>query len=166
MYYFVSEKDYGIYHAMNKGIKKANSEYINFMNAGDTYYNKYSLEIISKYLQNYDIIYGNALFETSDGSFLKKCPDVLPPEWFRKDCIPHQATYIKRELFDHYGFYNEKNKIVSDWEKWIVFIEINKCSYLHIDETVAIHNYTGVSSNNSQLHSKEKEAVIKKYYFS
>ena len=59
--YIVSEKDNGIYDAMNKGIQIASGKWINFLNSGDTFYNKKVIENISfKNYENHVIIYGNA----------------------------------------------------------------------------------------------------------
>ncbi|MFI3241451.1 MAG: glycosyltransferase family 2 protein [Alphaproteobacteria bacterium] len=161
---FISEKDGGIYDAMNKGILKASGEYINFMNGGDCFYDEKSLKIATSFICDKDIYYGNSKFLTKDDFFIKDCPNVLPNGWFKNDCIPHQSCYIKKELFDKYGLYNPNNKIVSDWEKWIIFIEVNKSSYQKIDEILSIHNYTGISSTNSEQHVKERASVIDKYY--
>ena len=58
--YWISEKDNGIYDAMNKGIKKATSEFVIFMNGGDTFFDENVLANIEKDLTNdFDIYYGD-----------------------------------------------------------------------------------------------------------
>lgn len=161
---FVSEKDTGVYNAMNKGIELASGEYINFLNGGDYYYDKESLERALSLGFDADIIYGDQKFLQKDDFFVKAYPKVLPHKWFLNDCIPHQSSFIKRELFDKYGKYNEKYKIVSDWEKWIILIDVNKVSYKHISTMVSVHRYDGISSVYDQTHLDEREDVIKKYY--
>lgn len=102
--YFVSEPDKGIYDAMNKGIKAATGDWINFMNAGDGFHNDY---VVNEFVQHadtkYDIIYG---------SIIKVLPDIqyrydpYPIEMMDKCMIlPHQGTFIKttfhkQHLFD------------------------------------------------------------------
>lgn len=161
---FVSEKDYGIYNAMNKGIKLASGDYLQFLNAGDLYFDNTSLEKIHKFLMKEDIIYGNLQFITPQKRFIKEYPDNIPYSWFISESLPHPACFIKKELFDKYGLYNENYKIVSDWEKWIEFIDINRCSYKHIPITVSIHNHNGISSVLDETHLKERAEIITKYY--
>ncbi len=163
MVVFVSEKDEGIYNAMNKGIKLAKGEYLNFLNAGDMYFDNSSLETAAKHLEA-DIVYGNLEFFNENKKFIQKFPDKIPYGWFVAGYLPHPATFIKKELFDKYGLYNEKNKIVSDWEKWIEFIDINHASYLHIPFVISSHNHQGVSSVMNEAQTKERNAIIEKYY--
>lgn len=160
----ISEKDKGVYNAMNKGIELAKGKYLTFLNGGDYYFDSDSLKRVVEFGLDADIVYGKQRFLTADGYFDKICPAKLPHKWFINDCLPHQASFIKKELFDKYGRYNEKYKIVSDWEKWIIFIDINKASYKFIDTFVAFHRYDGISSIYNETHLKEKEEVIGQYY--
>lgn len=161
---FISEKDNGRYHAMNKGIKLAKGKYLHFLNAGDYYYNEQSLQKSYELLDNSDIVYGDLKFITDKKEFVKKYPDKFFYGWFPFKSLPHPASFIKKELFDKYGSYNEKYRIVSDWEKFIEFIDINKCYYKHIPIIVATHSYNGISSQKNDLHLKERHEVLSKYY--
>ena len=80
------------------------------------------------------------------------------------DTICHQSTFIKKSLFVDYGLYNENYRIVSDWEKWIIFLLINKCTYKHINILATVFNMDGISSNNGELCMKEKEDVLHRYF--
>ncbi len=165
---FISEKDSGIYNAMNKGISHANGEYLIFMNGGDYFLDPYALErVFAHNTWKEDIIYCDALFLKEDGStLLREFKECLPnlPEFLAYSSFAHQATFIRRCLFEQYGGYNEKHKIVSDWEKWIEFIVIHKVTCKHLDRIVAIHNYSGISSQFTQEHLGEREEVLKQYY--
>ena len=116
---FVSEPDSGIYNAMNKGIKRSSGEYLNFMNGGDEFA---SIDVIDKFLNlgseydNADVIYGNMNYINENKSRIVTFDDDLDEIFFYNNCINHQASFIKRNLFDKYGLYNEKLKVVSDWE--------------------------------------------------
>jgi len=161
---FVSEEDNGVYHAMNKGIGLAGGEYLHFLNAGDCYFDKNSLQNIVKDLVSSDIVFGDLKFFQGDKSFVKEYPDEIPYGWLESDSLPHPASFIKKELFKKYGLYNEKNRVVSDWEKWIEFVDVHKCTYKHVPTVVAIHNYNGISSVYDELHLGEIAKIKAKYY--
>ena len=162
---FISEKDSGIYNAMNKGIRLASGEYLIFLNAGDFYDNKNVLKNIMKNDFDKDII-------SCDIKFLKKnnkiqkwtSPETVNDEFLILYSLPHPATFIRKNLFDKYGLYNEDYKIVSDYEKWIQFIKIHNCSYKHIPIFCSVFNCMGISSSNNELRFKEKSEILQKYF--
>ena len=95
--YWVSEKDSGVYQAMNKGIRKANGDYIIFMNSGDFFYDSTVLEKVQhQFLSEIDILYGNSMFFKDDG-FEKL---EIPPEklnfsfLFNSDHLTNFKTFI------------------------------------------------------------------------
>ena len=65
--YWCSEKDNGIYHAMNKGIRQAKGEYLNFMNAGDAFACSKTLAGVFSEQRTADILYGYMMHKTVDG---------------------------------------------------------------------------------------------------
>ena len=164
---FVSEKDNGVYNAMNKGIRMANGEHLLFLNAGDYFFDNDVLQkVIDKKLDK-DICYGNIIvYEDEKRSYLKRYPNVLDYSFWIKNNLCHQAIFIKKELFEKYGFYNENYKIVSDLELWIIFIHINMASYKNLDVTCSVFINGGLSSNKNyeDLANKERKKVIDKYF--
>ena len=161
---FISEPDKGVYNAMNKGIKLASGEWLNFMNGGDTYAANDVLEKVFKDKKyDADVLYGNVNKIYPDGhtehSHYKNKLDLF---YFANDVINHQSTFIRRSLFDKYGLYDEKYRIASDWEKWIIFMK-NGCMFKKVDMTVADFMCNGISSNQSAL-AIEKEEICKKYF--
>ncbi len=165
---FISEKDKGIYNAMNKGIAHAKGEYVIFLNGGDYFLDPFSLERLFTHEDwQEDIVCCDALFLKEGGiplfkAFGKDFP--LKPEFFVNDSFAHQATIIRRDLFTRYGSYNENRRIVSDWEKWIEFIVVHHASCRHFDRILSIHNYTGVSSHDTPEHRNERLDVLRQYY--
>ena len=60
---YISEKDKGVYNAMNKGIKMASNEYVVFMNSGDVFYDDFVLEkVVTELGNNIDLVFGNTLY--------------------------------------------------------------------------------------------------------
>src|ERR1700749_5163063 len=83
--HWVSEKDEGIYHAMNKGIQKAKGEYLLFLNSGDYLNDSNTLAILIADHHNEDIIYGDIFMKETYHTWLKKHSPVLSFEYFRND---------------------------------------------------------------------------------
>lgn len=114
--YWVSEKDSGIYNAMNKGIAKAKGEYLNFMNSGDCFYDNDVLEKVSHYQSHADFIVGKDYHykpETQQGHASIQ-PSRTSMIHFFVSTLDHQSTFIKRELFVN-SPYDENHRLVSDW---------------------------------------------------
>ena len=114
--FWVSEPDGGIYQGMNKGIKKATGEYLNFMNSGDCFYSKEILEKVSSYHSNTDFIVGKDYHynnETHQGHVSIQPPRTTMIHFFVAT-LDHQSSFIKRELFTN-SLYDESHRLVSDW---------------------------------------------------
>lgn len=163
--YFVSEKDKGIYNAMNKGIVKANGKYILFLNSGDYLVNSEVLEnVVEELLNDIDFISGNLEYFDSKGKlFVRKHPEKLTFSYLVSKTISHPSTFIKKIMFDKYGLYNEDLKIVSDWEFFFKCLGLNGASYKSTDVTLTHFDMTGISSSNGDKVNAEKQFVFKKY---
>ena len=159
--YWVSEKDEGIYNAMNKGITHAQGQYLLFLNSGD-YIEPNILEQAATSLTGTDIIYGNLYFISESGhKYLRIYPEsplsaalLLSPTF----CLPHPATFIRRELFKD-QLYNEQYKIISDWEFWIKSILFKNRSTKHINLNISNFHEGGISSNTT-LANKERTKIL------
>lgn len=157
---FISEPDKGIYNAMNKGIKRAQGEYLNFMNGGDCFA---SSDVVEKFINfqaenNADIIYGNMNYIKNKKSQIIKYTSNIDSYFFYNNTINHQSTFIKRELFGKYGLYNEEYKIAADWEKFVVYSKKN-CQFAYLDSTIADFYDGGISSLNKERLKEEREKI-------
>lgn len=162
--YWVSEPDKGIYNAMNKGIVKAHGEYLQFLNSGDYLMNENVLESAFAYNFDADIVYGEQNCIKNNvvhkGVYIE--PQYLTFLTYLSATLPHQSTFIKRKLFDRIGLYNEKNKIVSDWEWFAVALFRYNVSLVHIKEIIACYDLSGVSNDKEmeKLHLKERNDCL------
>jgi glycosyltransferase involved in cell wall biosynthesis len=166
--YYSSEKDNGIYNAMNKGIKAANGEFLLFLNSGDLLFDNYTIEnIFDKLDSSIGIIYGNAIMVSEKEKLAYIYPESLPFSFFYDKTLCHQSVFIKKELFGETG-YNEQNKIVSDWEFFTEKIILNKVKYKHIQQFICQYELNGMSSFESNIEQtkKEKKRFFDKYFSS
>ncbi|MFC4233113.1 glycosyltransferase family 2 protein [Parasediminibacterium paludis] len=146
--FFISERDNGIYDAMNKGIAHANGKWVLFLNAGDILYQIPFKEIIHK--QHADLICFPVLI---DNKFKKK-PMF---NWLIRlnNTLPHQGCFYKKCQF---LTYNLKYKIFSDYHLNIQFYKQNKNVICFFDPVVAIHFTNGVSNN--KINKKELRLLV------
>lgn len=156
LFYWVSEKDNGIYNAMNKGLEASVSPYLLFLNSGDYLSENNVLERVFPYLDGTDIIYGNEwkVNERYKGAYEAKYPNKLDESFFRRTSLPHQSTFIKRELLIKHP-YSEDYKIISDWKFFIEAFR-NGCTFKHMPFIVSVYDCSGFSFQNFSLMQKEK----------
>ena len=100
---WVSEKDSGIYNAMNKGINMAKGDYLLFLNSGDHLFNEKALELSHIYLIEKDLICFNLQMVRNGVARITKSPSKICFSDLYSSSLPHPATFMKRELFNEVG---------------------------------------------------------------
>lgn len=160
--YWVSEKDRGIYNAMNKGIIAAKGEYLLFLNSGDYLSENNVLKTVAKSLFDCEILYGDIIYFNSNVKYIKKGfdPNKLTVYSFFKGTISHPASFIKKDLFDQYGLYDESLQIVADWKFFLKVVGILRVKVKYIECVISYFNLNGVSSNNFDLIQLERNQVL------
>lgn len=158
--FWLSEKDSGIYNAMNKGINHANGDYCVFMNSGDCFFCDTVLETIIKSDSDADIIVGKVAIDEK-GSIISPPPSSGKLTFYHlySGAIPHQGAFIRTSLLRKYP-YDETLKITADWKFFVQSLVFDNCSISFLDEYVAKYNLDGVSSSNPELMRHEKEQVM------
>lgn len=162
IHYWVSEKDSGIYNAMNKGIKAATGKYLLFLNSGDHFYHDLVLEQNILFLNKYDLIYFDIKTVSNGNQNIKKSPTRLTFSYFINDTLPHQSTFIKDSLFEKVGFYDESLMIVSDWKFFVESICKFNATYLKIGNILSTHYLDGLSAvpENWPIILEERKKVL------
>ena len=128
--------------------------------------NAYNLSSIN-YKLNTPIFYGNMIKEWPDGRRVKDNSGgnstAMSFYYFYRGTLNHDCAYIRRDLFEKYGLYNEEMKICSDWEWYVRAIVLGgeKTVYTNIDVTV--FDMTGISESdgkNRALIQKERREYL------
>lgn len=153
--YWVSEPDNGVYHAMNKGIDIAKGEYCIFMNSGDLFYDKNTIESLIPQLDGTDIILGNTL--ESDGT-IKPYKKNMTFKTLYNGSLSHQSTFIKTSLLKRYH-YDESLKIVADWKFFLQTLILDNCTYKGVDLFVSIYDVSGITYSNMNKFMEERKKV-------
>jgi glycosyltransferase len=126
--YYVSEKDNGLYDALNKGILKATGDIIGIMHSDDMFYEPDTVQkIVDRYHKSgADIVYANGMYV--DRLDLKKVRRIYAAKPFRNRYLPfgwvplHTTMYARKEVFEKYGLYETQYEIAGDYEislRWL-----------------------------------------------
>lgn len=158
--YWVSEKDKGVYNAMNKGIAQAKGDYLVFMNSSDCFHTPDVLELMSDFQE--DIICGKVFKGNTTIPSGHYKPTITLVDLMRGS-LPHQAMFIKRELMQKHS-YDENYKILSDWKFCIQTLVFDNCTFRNIDVIVADYDTSGISTNSNGLLPKEREQILKEMF--
>lgn len=178
---WVSEKDSGIYNAMNKGIRKATGDYIQILNSGDILAGP---DVTAKMIvalndemsrdkslnDGVPILYGNIMKDYGNGKLVRDMSGngLYNPSsflYFYFGTLNHDSAYIRRDLFDKYGLYNEKMKICSDWEWYVRALVLGNVRAVYTNIDVTIFEMNGVSESvgkNVELIKKERREYLEK----
>ena len=167
--YWISEPDKGIYHAMNKGIRQATGDYCLFLNSGDWLAEANVLENVFSTNPQADILSGDIYFydnRLDQVKWLVPSPDNITAKTFFSGLLPHQATFIKRSLFDSLGLYNEQLKIASDWLFFLEALLVKQHTYQHYKGVVAYFNMDGISCSptTNALPRQEQQSILRQKY--
>lgn len=151
---FISEKDNGLYDAMNKGITAAEGDIVGILNADDLYYNN---SIISKVVEsmtenNVDILYGDLIFfDTNNpekivryykgGTFkISKAARGLVP--------PHPTFFIKKGVYDKFGKFDTKYTLSADFDLIVRFLGVHNVPYYYLPQLMIKMRLGGLSTKN------------------
>ena len=163
--YWVSEKDRGIYHGMNKGIAAAKGEYLLFLNSGDYLIDNNALNIdYINYNSDLLIGYHTTLSEDQALKIITYDDKNIDLGFFIVSTLPHSSTLIKKSLFDSFGYYDETYKICADWVFFYRAVICEGSSVSKLQQPIGVFELGGVSTNksNKELVQKERERFLNK----
>jgi len=162
--YWISEKDRGIYNAMNKGIVNAAGKYLIFVNSGDCFVDELVCEkMLHDDNVKADIIYGNLERVYPDGHRdVRYVPSTWSVDYLINTAPDHNTAFIRKRLFDEYGLYDESLKIVADWAFFFKVVVTGNAVCFYRDVNVVSFPLGGMSnqSDSLQLLKLERSKVI------
>lgn len=161
----VSEKDAGIYDAMNKGLALASGDYVLFMNSGDELYAPDTVETVFATAPNADIYYGETEMYNQAWQSIGKRRHSVPEKFTWKSfrfgmTISHQAIYIRRSLTEPY---DRKYQLSADID-WILTAAKKAKISVKVSGYVAKYLVGGMSKKRHQQSLKERFVIFSKHY--
>ena len=147
---WISEPDRGIAHAFNKGVEMAAGNVLLFLGAGDRL----------RGLPRPWVAYGDCRFEYPGGSVRLVRRNFSPARFRRYCCLPHQATWVDRDLFRRYGLFDESFGIAMDYEHFARFVDRHPPAYL--SRLISSMTRGGVSTEAVRAHREMNRVRIAK----
>ena len=149
----VSEKDAGIYDAMNKGIQLAHGEWLYFLGCDDKLFDKETFQEIAPSLESdCDVVYGNVSFlisgRTYDGKFSRL-------KLLRSN-ICHQAIFTRKSVFQRIGVFNTEYKGLADWHFNMRWFNNKAIKFKYVPQIIAYYSEDGYSFSNPDLVFREQ----------
>ena len=149
-----SEKDLGIYHALNKGIEKANGDIIGFVHSDDLLYNKNVLSNIIDVFKNSntDGVYGDLQYvekqNTNKVIRYWKSKDFKPNLINKGWTPPHPTLYLNKKVYEKHGFFDLNYKISSDYDFMTKIFKDNTFNFKYIPKVITKMRVGGISNKN------------------
>lgn len=151
---FISEKDNGIYDAMNKGISLATGNIIGMLNSDDFYINNNVISTVANEFMTKDVdsVFADLVYVRNDDldkivryySSANFHPKKMAYGWMPA----HPTFFVKREIYEQYGLYKTNYQIAADYELVARFLVKNKISYSYIPKVLVKMRKGGASTRN------------------
>lgn len=174
-----SEPDGGVYAGMNKGVKRATGEYVFILNSGDALaapnvVERMCNELMSEgvnELRGVDILIGNIIHAYPGGKRTvesgkwkvesgKPQPMDVSMLTFYSGTVPHDAAFVRLDLFEKYGYFDETMKICADWKLYLDMIALGGVQPWYVDIDVVLFDMTGVSNTQNERRLVERRAYL------
>ena len=150
----VSEPDNGIYDALNKGIRQASGEVIGLLYSDDFYAHDRVIEKVADIFMKYNIdsCYGDLEYVSKNDT--NKVIRYWKSSQYRHGKFkygwmpPHSTFFVKKEIYNKYGYFNTNFKIAADYELMLRFLEKHKISTYYTPEVFIKMRIGGTSNRN------------------
>lgn len=163
--YYISEKDNGLYNALNKGVNNATGDVIGILHSDDLFYSNNSLsEVVDAFINTKaDVVYSNGIFVDREvASKVKRIYKAKPfKSWYLNwGWIPlHTGIFVKKAVFEKTGLYDEAYRIASDYDFSIKLFK-SDLKFHFLDRYVVKMRLGGKSTTVSLQKLKSKEDLV------
>lgn len=163
---WISQKDNGIYDAMNKGLALATGDVVGIINSDDVYADNHVLScVMNSFLANSQIgaITGNLHIVSQDlqRKIRKYSSKYCTPRMFRFGLIPaHPTFFVKRIYYEKWGGYNTTFNISGDFDLMVRFLKVHKLPYLYLDYDMVLMRIGGASSQDFRTYLIENNKNV------
>ncbi|MDH3380504.1 MAG: glycosyltransferase [Gammaproteobacteria bacterium] len=158
--YVVSQKDRGIYYAMNKGLSLATGDYILFLNSDDWYTPDAVSKLINSALKTgVDVTHADAML-IENGQTYRMTAWLHDGLYTRGMPLRHETMLAKSEVFVKYGVYDTSYKILADYVHLIKLYD-ERCTFYHVREPLLYFRSTGVSYTDTVGRENERRRLFK-----
>lgn len=160
--YFISEKDNGLYDAMNKGINRATGDIVGIINSDD-WYAEDIVEKIVKYFEQNDVelVYGKIMNIDQNGMERLSIQKPLNDIWYGM-VTPHPSVFIKKSIYKKFGVFDIRYKISADYD-YLLKLYSKNVKFGYLDEVVAYFRLGGISSAKQKEMWNETCLISMKY---
>ncbi|NDK54511.1 glycosyltransferase family 2 protein [Pontibacter fetidus] len=176
---FVSERDAGLYDAINKGIKLATGDVVGFLHSDDIFYGPDSISRVAAAFSAHDTdcVYGDLLYVQKTDT-TKVVRNWVSGKYNRISFLfgwmpPHPTFYVKREVYQRLGLYNTSFKSAADYELMLRYLYKHQITASYIPETLVKMRVGGKSNltfkNRIRANQEDQQAWLinglKPYFF-
>lgn len=160
----------GVARAMNAGIEAATGDVVAHLHSDDYYLNPSVLSDIARLIEvgGYSWIFGRAMSDMNDGRLLSESwavPRYSYKRLLQGNFIPHQATFVRREIFSRIGAFDERYRYAMDYDFWLRLGKV--AEPLQIDRhLVAFRRHAGSLTTSNYSASMSEDFRIRLQYSS
>ena len=162
---WLSEKDNGLYDAINKGIKMATGDVVGIINSDDYFHRDDIFDAIAGGFKDNEteVIFGNERIinpENPDVNYRFEAPWYFRRWMFRFGLEPpHPSFYARKSCFEKWGYYKMGYVISADFDLMMRFLMIHKAKYKYVNHTILTFRNSGISTDSSNRLMMNKEIV-------
>ena len=158
----ITERDNGLYDAINKGIDMATGDLIGILNSDDFFIDEYVIEDIAKIAREKkaNAIYADLVYVNKEDTNKIERTFITKKLKFRSGWTPpHPTVYVSKKVYDKYGTYNTRYRIAADYDMLYRLFEKSEITSVYLNRVIIKMRWGGMSTGNIQnIYKSYKES--------